>query len=114
MFKLFLLDEGYSDNDIAIKTRNILQKEYTKMLISKLLNDTELEYLSPGIGKVLADHVKSITIMQEVYAKFELDLKEHLENYTETLKKQYRIKSLLNRWVSDCVREENVILIRFF
>ena len=83
------------------------------MLISKLLNDTELENLSPGIGKVLADHVRSITIMQEVYAKFELDLKEHLENYSETLKKQYRIKSLLSRWVSDCVREENVILTRF-
>ena len=78
------------------------------MLINKLLNDTELENVSPGIGKVLADHLRSITIMREVNENFEQDLKEHLEKYVDTLKKQNRIRSLLYLWLWECVKEEKV------
>lgn len=78
------------------------------MLINKLFNDTELENVSPGIGKVLADHLRSITIMREVNENFEQDLKEHLEKYVDTLKKQNRIRSLLYLWLWECVKEEKV------
>ena len=49
-----------SNQDIADQTNEILFKEYFKNLNEKLLNNSDLERLAPGIAKTLIEYDKSI------------------------------------------------------
>ncbi len=93
---------------IAKSTRELLMKEYLKRVLNELETNSELDAISPGIGKLLADHTKSIVIMEKVCKTLEAELNEHLDDFKRRLERAHPYKSRIGRWLHEKINEERV------
>jgi hypothetical protein len=97
-----------SNQDIADQTNEILFKEYFKNLNEKLLNNSDLERIAPGIAKTLIENAKSILFVRKICSEIENELRMHLDEYEANLKKRYKVKSLVKDWIYEAIQLERV------
>ena len=105
---LFILADGFSDNDIVQKASMIIKKEYTERVFEKIKKCDKINNLSPNLGALLVDHARSVLIMREAIEISDASLRNHIEEYEKKLKTQYSIKSKISSWLSDCLSKEKV------
>jgi hypothetical protein len=77
-----------------------------KLVNGRLLTNPQLEQISPGIGKLLVEHARSVHIVQQVCDEVDCELDKHMSEYEAKLRKQYRVKSLVREWLNDCLQDE--------
>lgn len=111
----FLIKEQkLSNNEISKQIKKIFFDEYFKKLNEKLLINLELEAISPGIGKLLSDHVKAQILIEQVDEEIQKEFDDHMAEYEKNLKKKYKIRSLVKEWLNDSLNEEKVTRWIFF
>jgi hypothetical protein len=86
-----------------------LDAENLNLVAKKLLNNQKLEQISPGIGQILWNHLRTVMIMNEARNDYEKCLKNHLDEYQKSLKKSYKIRSNIKTWLEEQISNEEVI-----
>lgn len=77
------------------------------------MQSKELEKISPGIAKLLIDQASSVIIMKNVNEEFSKTQNEHMNQFKENLKKNYRIRSLISPWFYEQTKREEVNITMF-
>ncbi|UJR35359.1 hypothetical protein I4U23_028116 [Adineta vaga] len=98
--------------DIAKCVQTQLNNEYAERSFAIIEQSTELEQLSPGLGRLLVAHARSILIMQSVVRKLTEDLEKHLKTIKEKLIRDHPIKSKIRRWMERQLFDEKVSYIQ--
>lgn len=110
--KLFQ-SQNLSNEKIAEKTNEILFNQFFAKLNEKLINNFELESLAPGLAKTLIQNAKSIIFVRRICGDVAEELRKHLEEYEANLKKHYRVKSLVEDWLYECIERERVFEMKY-
>lgn len=84
--------------------------EYVNRIFDKVLNNKDIDKISPKIGKTLVDNARSTLIMKESIEKVDKNLEKHIDEYEASLRKKYPIKSNVRDWLNECLNKERVIL----
>lgn len=72
------------------------------------MNNPKLENISPGIGKLLCQHAQAVRLIEQVCDEIMNEFSVHMDTYEEKIRKDYRIKSLVNDWLQECLDTERV------
>jgi hypothetical protein len=102
--------QNLSETEIRTQTEQLLFNEYTNYVHAKILSNKTLETLSPGIGKLISNHIKTILIIRDICKQFRNELDDHLKKFESELRQKHRIKSLISDWINEAVLNEKVIL----
>lgn len=78
------------------------------IVYKKILNSPELKRLSPDLAQLLIERVKTVIIIKDVLSEIEKEMDEHLNDFAEKLKKSYKLRSLIQAWMSDSIEKERV------
>ena len=97
-----------SNQEIIEKTTQILFNEFFKCLSEKLLNDSELESIAPGIANTLIQNAKSVIYIRQICNDVTNEMQKHLDDYEVKLKKRYKVRSLVKDWLYENINEEKV------
>jgi hypothetical protein len=85
-----------------------LDTENLTLINKKLLNNQDLEKISPGIGLILWNHLRTFMIMNEAQREYDKRLNNHLDEYEKSLKKSYKIRSNIKSWMEEQISNERV------
>ena len=72
-------EHSLSKIDIAKRIQEKLNEEYSERAFETIENSTELEALSPGLGRLLVAQARSVLVMKSVVQKLSDDLEEYLK-----------------------------------
>lgn len=101
-----------SKEEIAKRVRTQLNSEYAERAFETIENSTELEQLSPGLGRLLVAHARAVLTMKSVVDTLAENLDNHLKKTRETLIREYPIKSKISRWMEQQLFNERLNYIR--
>jgi hypothetical protein len=80
---IWFLDEqaelGLSKEEVAKRVQTQLNTEYSERAFAAIENSSEIEQLSPGLGRLLVSQARSILTMKSVVTKLTEDLDKHLK-----------------------------------
>lgn len=107
----WIQDDGLSDEEAAKNTYEKLEKEYTKRVLNDIMNDKQLERISPGIGKLLCDQFRAVTVVDRTCQQLSKEMADHLAEYEKKLKKEHRFRSLIQEWISEKIGQEKASLV---
>ena len=96
------------------RTKKLLLKEYLRLLEARLVEDAQLDSLSPGLGQLLGAQARTVVLMLEIKEDQERRKQEHVQRYAQELKRTFPIKSRVSDWLNECVEAETVIKIFVF
>ncbi|CAF4188508.1 unnamed protein product, partial [Rotaria sp. Silwood2] len=99
---------GLTKEEVAKQVQTQLNTEYAERAFETIENSDEIERLSPGLGRLLVSHARSIIIMKSVVQKLTDDLEKHLKTTREQLIREHPIKSKIHRWIERKLFEERI------
>ncbi len=98
---------GVSEANLAQALVNGLEEARQNQFLRALIANEKLEALSPGIGRLLADHGRAIRLVAESEREFNEEITEHLRKTTQELKAGNPFRAKLQGWVSDNAFKKN-------
>ncbi|CAF5080536.1 unnamed protein product, partial [Rotaria sp. Silwood1] len=72
-------ESGLSKEEVAKRVQNQLNIEYVERAFETIENSNKIEELSPGLGRLLVSHARSILTMKSVVQNLNDDLEKHLK-----------------------------------
>ena len=72
------IELGLTKQEIAKRVQTQLNTEYVERAFQTIENSRELDRLSPGLGRLLVAHARSILVMKSVVETLTDDLNKHL------------------------------------
>ena len=100
--------QGLSNKEIAGQLKKTVRKECVKMISKEIEESEVIDGLAKGVGKVLADQVKSSEILIETIEEMKEKERRHLEKYEKSLKARYSVRSLIPKWMQTQMTKEKV------
>ena len=94
-----LREGSHTNEEIEKRTNKYLIEHYLKDLYQSILENSQLENISPGIGRMLCEHAQAGIIMHEEQNRLNLEMKNHIDTFSEKLKKKNKVKSLISEWL---------------
>ncbi|CAF0762309.1 unnamed protein product [Rotaria sp. Silwood1] len=102
------IELGLTKEEVAKLVQTQLNIEYAERAFETIENSDEIEQLSPGLGRLLVSHARSIITMKSVVQKLTDDLEKYLKTIREKLIREHPIKSKIHRWIERKLFEERV------
>jgi len=106
------IEENLSNNEIKERIQKAIDSENLAFVTKKLLNNADLEKISPGVGRILWNHLRTVMIMKEAQNEYDKRLQNHLDEYEQSLKKSYKIRSNIKEWMKEQLENEKVFSLR--
>ncbi|CAF1139101.1 unnamed protein product [Rotaria sordida] len=102
------IELSLSKEEVAKRVQTQLNIEYVERVFEIIENSNEIEELSPGLGRLLVSHARSILTMKSIVQNLTDDLDKHLKTIREKLIREHPIKSKIHRWIERKLFEERI------
>jgi len=80
------------------------------LIYKKIIASSELEAMCPGLGQLLVERAKTILIIEQVLDELNTEMNDHLNKFRSNLEKNYKIRSLISKWIDEQLNNEEVII----
>ncbi|CAF0780260.1 unnamed protein product [Adineta ricciae] len=101
-----------SKEEVAKLVQTRLNNEYAERSFAIIEQSSELEQLSPGLGRLLVAQARAILVMRSVVDQLNENLGKHLKTVEQTLVREHPIKSKIHRWLENKLFQARVSYIQ--